>query len=275
MKLLNLGCGQHYHPDWHNLDFVSTGPGVVAHNLLEGIPFEDAAFDVVYHSHVMEHFNKKDGQKFINECYRVLKPGGIIRIAVPDLEQLAKEYLANLEKALQENSPLNAANYDWSVIELLDQMVRDSSGGEMAAYWSQDQIINEDYVAKRMGWEFTRFRNALSAVIPEADAKPSKKPSYSRRIRSKIFRTVFKNELRTLAEQKILLELGRFRKSGEIHAWMYDRYSLANLLEHTGFKKTIVQDAFTSQISNWSHFGLDAIDGSIRKPDSFFIEAQK
>jgi predicted SAM-dependent methyltransferase len=192
MKLLNLGCGQHYHPDWHNLDFVSTGPGVVAHNLLEGIPFEDAAFDIVYHSHVLEHFSKKDGQKFINECYRVLKPGGIIRIAVPDLEQLTKEYLGNLEKALQENSPLNAANYDWSVIELLDQMVRDRSGGEMAAYWSQDQIINEDQVANRMGWEFTRFRNALSTEQPEAEMKTSKKPSYYQRMRSKIFRMVFK-----------------------------------------------------------------------------------
>ena len=41
MELLNLGCGTRFHPSWTNVDFVSTGNNVIAHNLLNGIPFED------------------------------------------------------------------------------------------------------------------------------------------------------------------------------------------------------------------------------------------
>ena len=54
MQCLNLGCGDRYHPDWTNINFTSTGGGVIAHNLKQGIPFPDESFDVVYHSHVLE-----------------------------------------------------------------------------------------------------------------------------------------------------------------------------------------------------------------------------
>jgi predicted SAM-dependent methyltransferase len=65
MKYLNLGCGSHYSTatEWTNLDFTSLDNNVIAHNLLTGIPFEDNSFDLVYHSHVLEHFSKEDGEK--------------------------------------------------------------------------------------------------------------------------------------------------------------------------------------------------------------------
>ena len=67
MKYLNLGCGSHYSTatEWTNLDFTSLDNNVIAHNLLIGIPFEDNSFDLVYHSHVLEHFSKEDGETFI------------------------------------------------------------------------------------------------------------------------------------------------------------------------------------------------------------------
>jgi predicted SAM-dependent methyltransferase len=93
MKLLNLGCGNRYHPDWTNVNFTSTGDGVIAHNLTQGIPFPDNYFDVVYHSHVLEHFPKAQAEDFIKDCYRVLCPQGILRVVVPDLEEIARTYL--------------------------------------------------------------------------------------------------------------------------------------------------------------------------------------
>lgn len=48
LKYLNVGCGDKFHKDWTNIDMVSTSRYVRAHNLLKGIPFPDAAFDVVY-----------------------------------------------------------------------------------------------------------------------------------------------------------------------------------------------------------------------------------
>ena len=70
-------------------------------------------------------------------------------------------------------------------------------------------------------------------------------------------------------------EIGKFRRSGEIHQWMYDRYSLSFLLQNNGGKDIIVRDAFTSYIKGWTEFGLDANNNVVRKPDSLYIEAIK
>ncbi len=55
----------------------------------QGIPFPDRSFDVVYHSHVLEHLSKSEASKFLKECSRVLRPQGVLRVVVPDLEEIA------------------------------------------------------------------------------------------------------------------------------------------------------------------------------------------
>ena len=100
LPYLNLGCGNHFHPDWINVDFHSNHDHVIAHNLGQGIPFEDETFEVVYHSHLLEHFPRRKAKAFIEECFRVLQPRGIIRVVVPDLEQIAHEYLKALGSAV-------------------------------------------------------------------------------------------------------------------------------------------------------------------------------
>lgn len=156
--MLNLGCGSRYSKDWVNVDFVSSSPNVIAHNLTIGIPFSDSYFDIVYHSHVLEHFSKEDGILFIKECHRVLKPGGIIRIAVPDLEKYSEKYIASVEALENGGSPENYANHQWAIIELIDQMVRMKSGGEMGKYWQQSEILNSEYIENRVGYEFIQYR---------------------------------------------------------------------------------------------------------------------
>mgnify|MGYP000333176704 CR=1 FL=1 len=274
MKFLNIGCGHQYHSDWHNLDFVSTGEGVQAHNLLEGIPYDNDYFEVVYHSHLLEHFTKKDGLKLIKECYRVLSNNGTIRVVVPDLEGIVKMYLNTLNAVLEDNSPLNKSNYEWSVIELFDQMVREKSGGNMLEYWKQETILNEDFITGRMGQEFVLKRQKYDKNNQAAARRiPSKKSKKS--LKRLIVESIFKRDMHRINLNKKYIKLGKFRQSGEIHKWMYDRYSLKILLEEVGFKKVKIKDAFTSDVKNWGKFGLDVVDGKIRKPDSLFVEATK
>ena len=97
--LLNLGCGPTFHPDWVNLDISPTDPRVRSADVTKGIPLPPNVCDAVYHSHVLEHLSAEEAKVFIAECYRVLKPAGILRVAVPDLEQIARLYLQCLDSA--------------------------------------------------------------------------------------------------------------------------------------------------------------------------------
>jgi ubiquinone/menaquinone biosynthesis C-methylase UbiE len=62
----------------------------------EQFPFPDNVFDFIRSEHMIEHIPHLDGLRLLQECHRVLKPGGFIRIATPDLKKLAKLYDAPL-----------------------------------------------------------------------------------------------------------------------------------------------------------------------------------
>jgi ubiquinone/menaquinone biosynthesis C-methylase UbiE len=69
---------------------------------------------------------------------------------------------------------------------------------------------------------------------------------------------------------------GDAAKTGELHRWMYDAYSLTRLLTAVGFKDIRAQNAFSSQIAGWTSFNLDTnADGSVNKPESLYLEGVK
>src|SRR5271163_2177762 len=100
VKCLNLGCGSRFHPDWVNLDLYPSSPTVQQWDLQKEFPFPDGSFDVVYHSHVLEHFSRRDGLRFLERCCKVLRPEGILRVVVPDLERIVKLYVNAFNNAL-------------------------------------------------------------------------------------------------------------------------------------------------------------------------------
>ncbi len=280
MKLLNLGCGNNYHKDWLNIDFVSTSEFVKEHNLLNGIPIKDDSVDVVYHSHVLEHFSKEDGYHFIRECFRVLNKDGIIRIAVPDLEIIVKEYLKNLQLAIEGDKEAKN-NYEWIKLELFDQMVRNKSGGEMLKYLQQPVISNETYVFNRIGLEGKIIRESfLNKPSPfHNEIKKRQLKTFGLKLILKKVKRVFEKikpgKSTMTMQQSKALQIGQFRLGGEIHQWMYDRYSLSEVLKKVGFEEIKICNAFESKILNWETYELDVVNGEVRKPDSLFIEAKK
>ncbi|OUC13632.1 MAG: methyltransferase [Alkalinema sp. CACIAM 70d] len=275
MKLVNIGCGQTLHPDWINLDLVPSSPAVRSFDIRRGLPFAERTCDVCYSSHVLEHLQPAQASFLITETFRVLKPGGILRIVVPDLEQIARLYLASLEQSLSGDSQA-IAQLDWMRLELLDQMTRTQAGGEMGKYLDrlndQNPDLDKAFVRSRMGAEIDNYYQAKK--LTRWQKIQSKQPTwYLQKIRVKI------------AELFVLLIAGKqaqegfqeglFRNSGELHRWMYDRFSLQQLLSQTGFIKIQVCQATESRIPNFNHFELDTLQGQIRKPDSLFMEAVK
>jgi predicted SAM-dependent methyltransferase len=268
---LNLGCGITFDPRWTNIDFVSTGEGVLAHNLLEGIPCKDQEFELVYHSHVLEHFPKDKALAFLKECKRVLKPSGIIRVAIPDLERIAQNYIRFLNESLEGQTGAKE-KYEWSVIELLDQMVRNTTGGEMIQYVADQTKKNDSFLIERNGHEIERLFEAVRKTNSNQQNQPTSKASFWSRLKNKLNREF---KMRLLGDDYRLLQEAKFRNSGEIHQWMYDRFSLSELLKSAGFKNPQVKSAFESGVSDWTDFNLDGANGKVRKPDSLFMEAVK
>jgi SAM-dependent methyltransferase len=280
---LNLGCGGRYHPAWINIDIVCHDPQVIQHDLRFGIPLPDASCDVVYHSAVLEHIRRSDVKSFLAECHRVLKPGGIIRVGVPDLEKICQLYLAKLDRAVN-NDASAACDYDWILLELYDQIVREKSGGGMLDYLRQNPLPNESFVYARIGEEGRQLVKALRTS--PTHSMPDNHTgllfrSFLHRIRREFYSlpgTAKRYLLRWLlgANGIQALEIGRFRLGGEVHQWMYDRYSLARLVRQAGFVEPMLQSATQSWIANWLDFNLDTQpDNTIIKPDSLFMEARK
>ena len=265
IEYLNLGCGYRFNSKWTNVNFVTTGKEVIAHDLSKGIPFANETFDLVYHSHVLEHFPKAAAADFMQECCRVLRPGGILRVVVPDLEQIARLYLTSLEKA--PSSPHWAANYEWIALELLDQMVRNSCGGDMATYLRRSEIPARDFVFERFGAEASQL-----IAVPSSD-RPIKTLAGSFKQAGKAVHQLLPKPLKRFYSA---LRIGYYRQNGEVHQWMYDRYSLSNLLKDCGLERVVQRTATDSYVAGWTSFNLDTEpDGSVYKPDSLFMEAVK
>ena len=273
-ELLNLGCGSTYDKSWINIDFASHDSNIIKYDLRKGIPRQDNSCDVVYHSHILEHFSKTDGASFIRECYRVLKPGGIIRIAVPDLEGITREYLTQLENCLANNAE-SEQKYHWIKMELIDQMVRNSPGGEMLKYIQNEFSNNKEYLRKRCGLEIDKIYSNVQNANQNVQNIP--KTSLKQHIKNLLDFSYWKEAILRfiLKEEYLLLTTGRFRFSGEIHQWMYDEYSLGLELKKAGFSNVKKQKVDTSLIEKWNSYDLDALNGQTRKPDSLYIEAVK
>ena len=93
MKKLHIGCGDRYIPGFIHID-VRKLPHVdyvVPADKLD--MFDGNSVDLIYACHALEHFGRNHIEDVLKEWYRVLKPSGILRVAIPDFEKLVEVYL--------------------------------------------------------------------------------------------------------------------------------------------------------------------------------------
>ena len=273
--LLNIGCGAVAHPDWLNLDVVPRHPLAVACDLRRGLPLAANAADACYSSHVLEHLTRAEADPFIAEQVRVLRPSGVIRVVVPDLAVMCRDYLAHLA-ALRAGAPHTDFAYRFTLLEMFDQVVRDRSGGELIDVYRAARGADLDHIRRRHGAEAEPFLSGASGAgdVPTIRARVTW-AGRLQRLRQRL-------AARTLAiiggaEMRRALATGLFRHSGEVHRVMYDEHSVAALLLRHGFAEIRVVGPCESRIPGFASFALDApaADSPPRKPDSLYVEAIK
>jgi SAM-dependent methyltransferase len=117
MVKLNLGCGGQVVEGWTNVDYalgarlattpllgqtvrrlklfqLEWNPKIHIHDLTKPLPWEDDSVDSCYTSHTVEHLSRDEGSRLVREAFRVLKPGGVLRVVVPDLRAIVDRYLS-------------------------------------------------------------------------------------------------------------------------------------------------------------------------------------
>jgi predicted SAM-dependent methyltransferase len=266
--LVNLGCGSVFHRDWINLDSIPAGDIVRRWDIRKPLPFETGQVDVCYASHVLEHLPRSEASYLLRECHRVLIRGGMIRLAVPDLEGIASAYLKSVRDVADGAAPV--WQQDWMTIELIDQMVRREGGGEMHRALVEADADRRKFVVGRIGLEAESVFASMESGVPSR-LSFAKIAHYARRAREEFAGILMSSMLG--AEGRAALKEGLFRRSGQVHQWMYDRISLKRHLEEAGFIEVNVCQADESRIDRFNSFNLDTLNGRIRKPDSLFMEA--
>jgi len=106
---LHIGCGPHKVAGWLNTD-VDVSKGAVYLDATKPLPFPDETFDFVFSEHMIEHIPIAAAQSLCSECARILRPGGVLRVATPDLAFLFALW-RNDNPELNETYILNAAQH--------------------------------------------------------------------------------------------------------------------------------------------------------------------
>ena len=114
---VNLGCGYRPMKGWVNVDRARGSEVQLVWDLAKGLPFPNSSCSVIFSEHFIEHISKEDATRFLSECYRALKAGGVLRISTPDAETFLRSYagdqkfLAHPSFSQQIDTPIDRVNY--------------------------------------------------------------------------------------------------------------------------------------------------------------------
>jgi len=185
VRKLQLGSGLKLFPGWLNTDCSLVFKSPCFLDVTRPFPIDDVQFDYVFTEHLIEHLTFKEGQNLLRESFRVLKPGGKIRVACPDMEKLTALY----------QEPKSAAQKHY-----IKHYV-DSSLADIGIYnecfvinnfvrnWGHKFIYDEQTL--RLAMELVGFKNALRCEVcistdPVYQNLESHEPGYE----AKVFETI-------------------------------------------------------------------------------------
>jgi len=104
---LDVGCGGAVRPGWIGIDKYTVAPGVINADMCK-LPYADNTVDIVHSSHSLEHLSIRKAHRALYEWYRVLKPGGMLFLTMPDLDAIMRILL----------SPITTAQRKWYMYTL-------------------------------------------------------------------------------------------------------------------------------------------------------------
>ncbi len=169
----NFGSGSFYHKRWKNFDYSAqnkeykviqgvenvdfTAIDLNTDNLI--LPFNDNCVSLVYFSHTIEHLEEAKANKFLSECFRILKPRGVLRIVIPSID-IHMQILSMIDA----QQILSKANVERLAQEVARHVYTDS------AEMPPDELIA---LIRAANFQPAIFKEAVSKLIGESVFNPN------------------------------------------------------------------------------------------------------
>ena len=134
---LHVGSGNNKFAGWINADIRLNADLIIF--MEKRLPFNDNFLQKIYSEHVMEHVPYEKAVFFLKESYRTLEPRGIIRIAMPDLDDLIAGYQTNWRKFDWVNWP------DFAFIKTRAEMINIAF-----RWWGHRHLYNREELARAL-----------------------------------------------------------------------------------------------------------------------------
>ena len=180
--LLNIGAGNWHCKGWTNLDYPSEwyAKAQSHHEFIpydirnDRIPFEADTVKAVYCSHVIEHIENRFIEPFFAEVHRVLKPGGVFRIACPDAEFLYEVSIFNNEYWYWREEWLNSPHFSKHPISAtqVDHLVRETATPKFPEYINSIESNREEYTEKFSSLGMNEFLEYITSGLEYRKTTP-------------------------------------------------------------------------------------------------------
>jgi SAM-dependent methyltransferase len=168
VQFLRLAPRDQANADW--------GRNVLVHDVRKPLPFPDNSLSVVYASHLLEHLHFEEGQRLLKECYRVLLPGGVVRMVVPDLRVIMEDYLAGKKDEAPYGDRVTANAADLVNHRLMYRPIKPATGSlpyriysALTDFHSHKYMYDSDSLAyhlQQIGFTEVAIRPYLDSRIP-------------------------------------------------------------------------------------------------------------
>ena len=157
---LHFACGTVRLPNWINIDRDPVSEIIdVSWDVREPLPIPDGSVRLIYHEHFLEHLTVSEGLGFLRESRRLLEPGGVLRVAMPDLAECVRQYYEN-----DWRQPwMKKYGYEWiqTRAENINISFRD---------WEHKWLYDREELHRRLheaGFETLRDCTLLESPVPE------------------------------------------------------------------------------------------------------------
>jgi predicted SAM-dependent methyltransferase len=165
-KLLHMGCGRNRFDGWFNTDILQDYPDVGYVDAAQPFKMPSNLFDYAFSEHMIEHIPWPAGQNMLSELCRVLKPGGVVRIATPDLKQILALAAQQLDTTQQKYLAWSRDRYSKHISGTDGPIVINNF------FYSWGHAFIYDFDCMKAAMELAGLRDVKRCLVGQSDHAP-------------------------------------------------------------------------------------------------------